>query len=49
MRAYLHTYRYVEIFARKIFLPISPPALIGENFITLIFCPVRVQERIMRS
>jgi hypothetical protein len=31
---------YVEIFARRKFSPVSPPSLIGENFITLIFCPV---------
>ena len=31
---------YVEIFAKKKFSPISPHALIGDNFIMLIFCPV---------
>ena len=30
----------MEIFARRKYSPISPPALIGENFITLIFCPL---------
>ena len=30
---------YVEIFARRKFLPISPSALIGEIFIVRIFCP----------
>ena len=33
------TILYVESFARR-FSPVSPPALIGENFIMLIFCPM---------
>ena len=30
----------VEIFARRKFSPISPPALIGEIFCLRIYCPV---------
>ena len=37
---YTTVYMYVEIFARRKFSPILPPAVIGENFITLFFCPV---------
>ena len=33
-------YNYIEIFARGKFLPISPPALSGKDFIMLFFCPV---------
>ena len=29
-------------FCQEKFSPISPPALIGENFITLIFCPILI-------
>ena len=38
----LHVKHYVEIFfTRRIFLAILPPALIGENFIMLIFSRVK--------
>ena len=30
----------LEIFARRKFSPISPPDLVGENFLPRIFCPV---------
>ena len=33
-------YRLYDTFARRNISPISPPALTGQSFITLIFCPL---------